>query len=175
MRTFLLALLAAFGLQAQVPFQALFRATAGPRWGDRAAQVKAESLFRPGVTAPDGGMGLAQFMPATWRWAQDMGWVPPGSSAYDPQAAIQGQHAYMLWLEARVGGRLDPALGAYNAGLGSVRRAQALASSLGLGGQEAWLRALPRVTGPRNAAITAGYLARNRAYRREIQAREVQP
>lgn len=170
-RILLLVLLGGLFLGAQqVPYGPIFRAEAGPRWIDRAAQVKAESLFQAGVTAPDGGMGLAQFMPATWRWAQDMGWVAKGASAYDPAAAIKGQHAYMVWLEARTGGRLDPALGAYNAGLGSVRKAQRLAEQLGLSGRNAWLQALPRVTGERNAAITRGYLARNLRYRLELGA-----
>lgn len=164
----LLALLGVAGLTAQVPFEPTFRAVAGPRWVDRAAQVKAESLFRAGVTAPDGGMGLAQFMPATWSWAQAQGWVARGASAYEPTAAITAQHAYMTWLESRTGGRLDPALGAYNAGLGSVRKAQLLAAQLGLQGQAAWLQALPRVTGERNASITRGYLTRNLRYRIEL-------
>lgn len=168
LRVLLLVLMALVGLTAQVPYEATFRAVAGPRWVDRAAQVKAESLFQAKVTAPDGGMGLAQFMPSTWSWAQDQGWVPRGASAYEPSAALTGQHAYMTWLEARVGGRLDPALGAYNAGLGSVRKAQLLAAQLGLQGQAAWLQALPRVTGERNASITRGYLARNLRYRIEL-------
>ena len=153
---------------AQIPFEAEFRAVAGPRWIDRAAQVKAESLFQPNVTAPDGGMGLAQFMPKTWSWAKAQGWVPADASAYDPHWAIVGQNAYMIWNEDRTGGRLDPALGAYNAGLGSIRKAQCLADQLGLEGQGAWLAALPRVTGPRNSAITRAYIARNRRYRREM-------
>ena len=167
----LLGLLAPLPLTAQeVPYALTFRAVAGPRWVDRAAQVKAESRFQASVTAPDGGMGLAQFMPATWSWAQAQGWVPRGASAYQPRAAITAQHAYMTWLEARTGGRLDPALGAYNAGLGSVRKAQLLAAQLGLRGQAAWLAALPRVTGERHAAITRGYLARNLQYRIELRA-----
>ncbi len=167
----LLAILGTSGLTAQVPFEATFRTVAGPRWVDRAAQVKAESLFRATVTAPDGGMGLAQFMPATWAWVQTQGWVPRGASAFDPRAAITAQHAYMTWLESRTGGRLDPALGAYNAGLGSVRKAQLLAAQLGLHGQAAWMQALPRVTGERNANITRGYLARNLRYRIELGER----
>lgn len=155
---------------AAVPFEAEFRAVAGARWIDRAAQVKAESLFRADVTAPDGGMGLAQFMPKTWSWAKAQGWVPAGASAYEPHWAIVGQHAYMTWLEARTGGRLDPAVGAYNAGLGSIRKAQALAEQLGLQGQDAWLAALPRVTGPRNSAITRAYIGRNRKFRAEFNS-----
>ena len=165
---FLLLFLVSLFSAAQIPFEAEFRAIAGPRWIDRAAQVKAESLFRPNITASDGGMGLGQMMPRTWVWIQGQGWVPAGVSAYDPHWAITGQHAYMTWLEARTDGRLNPALGAYNAGLGSIRKAQRLADQLGLAGQDAWLAALPRVTGPRNSAITRAYLGRNRRYRAEF-------
>jgi|GEM_PF-3380228 len=164
----LLVFLAGLFAWPSVPYESEFRAVAGPRWIDRSAQVKAESLFRPTVTAPDGGMGLAQFMPTTWAWAKAQGWVPAEASAYIPHWAITGQHAYMTWLEARTEGHLNPALGAYNAGLGSVRKAQRLAEQLGLAGRDAWLEALPRVTGPRNGAITRAYIARNQRYRREI-------
>ncbi len=156
----------------EVPFKALFVATAGPRWLDRAAQVKAESGFRPDATAPDGGMGLAQFMPRTWAFAQVQGWVPRHASPYRPEYALPAQHAYMTWLEARTGARLDPALGAYNAGLGSVRKAQLLAETLRLEGEGAWLTTLSRVTGARNAAITRAYLQRNRRYRAELARQE---
>ena len=167
----LLAILVGLFAWSSVPFEAEFRTVAGPRWIDRAAQVKAESLFRADITAPDGGMGLAQFMPKTWSWAKAQGWVPADASAYNPHWAITGQHAYMTWLEARTEGRLNPALGAYNAGLGSVRKAQRLAEQLGLAGRDAWLEALPRVTGPRNGAITRAYIARNRKYRIEMGSR----
>jgi len=148
-----------------VPFEAEFRAIGGSHWIELAAQVKAESLFRPDITAPDGGMGLAQWMPGPWAWAKTQGWVPQDASAYDPHYAIQGQNFYMTWLKARTGGRLNPALGGYNAGLGNVRKAQLLANNLGLAGQDAWLSALPRVTGERNAGITRAYIVRNRTYR----------
>lgn len=167
-RFLLFFLVSLFSAAAQVPFEVEFRTVAGPRWIDRAAQVKAESLFRPGVTAPDGGMGLAQFMPKTWSWAKVQGWIPADASAYDPHWAIVGQNAYMIWNEDRTGGHLDPALGAFNAGLGSIRKAQLLADQLGLEGRDAWLAALPRVTGPRNASITRNYIARNRRYRQEM-------
>lgn len=159
----LLALAIAFVAGAAVPFEPTFKAVAGPRWIDRAAQVQAESAFNPRAVSPVGARGLAQFMPATWaEWA-------PGADPFDPSAGIQAQHRYMLWLEARCGGQLDPALGAYNAGLGNLRKAQRLASALGLAGQEAWLRALPRVTGAAHAAETAGYVARNRRFRAQIR------
>lgn len=156
----LLACLAAWG---GVPYQATFQATAGARWIDRAAQAQAESAFNPRAVSPVGARGIAQFMPATWaEWA-------PGADPFDPIVGIQAQHRYMLWLEARCGQQLDPALAAYNAGLGNVRKAQRLADRLGLVGQDAWLRALPRVTGPVHSAETTGYLIRNRRFRAQIR------
>ena len=159
----LLALVASCVATAAVPYEGTFRAVAGDRWIDRAAQAQAESAFNPRAVSPVGARGIAQFMPATWNeWA-------PGADPFDAFAGIQAQHRYMLWLEARCSGRLDPALGAYNAGLGNVRKAQRLADSLGLVGQEAWLRALPRVTGHTHSAETAGYLVRNRRFRAQIR------
>lgn len=163
--TWLLLFLASFGLAAQVPYQPLFQATAGARWVDRAAQVRAESAFNPRAISPVGARGLAQFMPATWReWCVRLGMAD--ADPFEPAPALRAQHAYMNWLEARCGGRLDPALGAYNAGLGSIRKAQGLAAALGMAGEDAWLRALPRVTGP-HAPETQGYVARIRRYRAE--------
>jgi soluble lytic murein transglycosylase-like protein len=149
-----------------VPWQSLFISTAGPRWIDRAAQVQAESGFDTAATSYCGAVGPAQFMPATWRE-----WSRPGESPRDPVAALRSQHALMLWLEARTDGHLDPALGAYNAGLGSVRRAQRLAQSLGMTDQDAWLRTLPRVTGDAHAGETRGYLVHNATFRARIRAK----
>lgn len=155
-----------------VPYEVTFRSVAGPRWIDRAAQVWAESNFNPQARSAVGAVGPAQFMPSTWAWAQNMGWVARGASPEDPAAAIHGQHAYMLWLEARCGGALDPALGSYNAGLGSIRKAQRLVVTLGIEDPAgtAWLGVLDRVTGQQNAAQTRGYIKRNREFRAAIRA-----
>lgn len=155
-----------------VPWQGLFIAAAGPRWIDRAAQAQAESGFNPRavsqVKGKDGqwhpcAYGLTQFTPPTWAiWGK-------GKDPYDPAASIDAQHRYMLWLEARCGGHLNPALGAYNAGLGSVQKAQRVAASLGLPGEDAWLQALPRVTGE-HARETQGYIVHNTTFRARIRA-----
>lgn len=166
---FVAILVGACAAHAAVPFEGTFRAVAGPRWIDRAAQAQAESAFNPRAVSPVGARGIAQFMPATWRE-----WAPAGADPFDATAGIQAQHRYMLWLEARCGGRLDPALGSYNAGLGNIRKAQRLAEGLGLEGQDAWLRTLPRVTGAAHAAETAGYLTHNRRFRAQIRQSEGQ-
>jgi membrane-bound lytic murein transglycosylase F len=161
-----------------VPFQALFQQKAGPRWIDRAAQVLCESggmrkgtfYSDPQAVSPVGAQGPCQWMPSSWRDAQRCGWVPSDASPFDPPNAIQGQHAYMLWLEARVRGELDAALGSYNAGLGNILKARRLAQSLGLRGNHAWLQALPGVTG-HHASETQGYVERNRRFRDEIRRR----
>jgi soluble lytic murein transglycosylase-like protein len=146
---------------AQVPYWGTFQAVAGPRAVDRAAQVRAESAFNPraqsyilrnGEKVPC-AQGLAQFTPATWKdWGK-------GGSPWVPEDAIDAQHAYMLYLEGRCSGDWVAALGAYNAGLGSIRKAQRLAVAMGLPGNRAWLQALPGVT-KHHAAETQGYVLR---------------
>lgn len=184
MRWFLiLACVAGLGLLAgaarplpgeAVPWQPLFISTAGPRWIDRAAQVQSESGFNPtamsrvknktGEWVPC-AYGPAQFTPPTWAI-----WGRPGTCPQDPAAALDAQHRYMLWLEARTAS-FDAALGSYNAGLGSIRKAQRLADSLGMVDSAAWLRTLPRVTGEAHAGETRGYIVNNARFRAQIRAR----
>ena len=142
-----------------VPFWPTFQAVSGPRACDRAAQVRAESGFNPRAANSIGAKGLGQAMPGTWADYIRRGWVPAGSDPFEPLPAIQGQHAYMLWLEGRCRGDFYAALGSYNAGLGSVRKAQSLADALGMADARAWLRVLPRVTGA-HAAETQAYVQR---------------
>lgn len=88
------------------------------------AQVKAESNFNPAAKSRVGALGLAQFMPATWKeWA--------GKSAADiamlqdplnPEAAIAAQSNYMAWLITQTAGELRYALAAYNYGIGRVKK-----------------------------------------------------
>jgi soluble lytic murein transglycosylase-like protein len=150
-----------------VPYQTTFKAMGGALWVPRAAQAQAESGFDPlaqswiinkqGVKIPC-AFGLCQFTMPTWKT-----WGDPGASPLQPVPCIKAQCRYMPWLSARVGGDPDKTLAAYNAGLGSVQRAERMAASLGLLGPTAWLQALPRVTGVANAAQTTGYLQHNHA------------
>src|SRR5882757_9623189 len=60
-----------------------------------AAQLNAESDFNPRAVSSVGAMGLAQFMPGTWR---ELGRDADGdgrSSAFDPADAIDAQSRYM--------------------------------------------------------------------------------
>lgn len=141
---------------AQVPYWSTFQSVAGTRAVERAAQVRQESGFQPSAVSHAGARGIAQFMPATWaQWA-------PGKDPFDPVAGIQAQHAYMRWLEGRTGGDWPAALGAYNAGLGTVRKAQRLADQLGLQGQRAWVKSMYAIPGRKKAHSdeTAGYIQR---------------
>lgn len=152
-----------------VPWQSTFQAVAGDAWLWRASQVRAESGFNPRATSPVGARGGAQFMAATWKEQERKKRIPPGSDPCNPHAFIPAQHYYMLDLEAfaRVRGmRTDRGIrdaghGAYNAGSGSLQRAIWAAASIGLisrpGTEDAWLQALPLVTG-KHAGETNGYL-----------------
>jgi len=151
-----------------VPWQTHFVEISGDHWPWRAAQVKAESNFRLNAVSPVGAMGPAQFMPSTWRWAQDLGWVKKSDSPHDLIPALTAQNRYMLWLFPRAGYDKDAATGAYNCGLGNVQKAKTHANNLGLLGKDAWLRALPSIT-KNHAKETQDYVARIRRFETEIR------
>lgn len=143
-------------LLVSVPFWPLFMDVASSRAVDRAAQVRQESGFNPSAVSHAGARGIAQFMPATWaHWAQ-------GQDPFDAAAGIKAQHAYMRYLEGRCGGDWIAALGAYNAGLGTVRKAQRLAEQMGMPGRRAWVQAQYAIPGRKKAYSneTAGYIQR---------------
>ena len=153
-----------------VPYQEHFVRITGEHWPWRAAQVKAESGFRLGAVSPVGARGPAQFMPSTWRWAIELGWVKAGDSPHDLIPALTAQHKYMLWLYPRAGHDKGATTGAYNCGLGNVQRAKAHAKALGLQGKDAWLRALPSIT-KHHAKETQDYVARVRRFESEIRSK----
>ena len=80
-----------------------------------AAQLYAESGFNPFARSPAGAQGIAQFMPGT---ARAYGLTDP----FDADRAIDAQARLMRDLLVRFGGKLAPALAAYNAGPGAVER-----------------------------------------------------
>lgn len=77
--------------------------------------LEVESGFNSGAVSPKGAMGVAQLMPET---ARDLGVRNP----FDPVQAVDGAARHLHDLLARSGGRFVPALAAYNAGEGTVRR-----------------------------------------------------
>jgi soluble lytic murein transglycosylase-like protein len=81
--------------------------------------VKAESSFNPNARSKKGAMGLMQLMPAT---AREMGVQNP----FDPEQNLRGGIKYYKKMLRAVGGDNKLALAAYNAGLGSVRKAKGI-------------------------------------------------
>lgn len=95
-----------------------------------AAQLQAESGFRPDAVSPVGAQGIAQFMPGTWAtWGKDEngdGVADP----FDPADAIPAQGRYDCALAAQLqplltagtvaGDITSLMLAAYNAGPGAV-------------------------------------------------------
>jgi murein DD-endopeptidase MepM/ murein hydrolase activator NlpD len=94
-----------------------------------AAQLEAESGWKPRAISPVGAQGLAQFMPATWASEGLDGDGDGRRDPFHPDDAIASQASFMCKLLGAVtadtsltGDRLDLALAAYNAGVGAVRR-----------------------------------------------------
>ena len=78
-----------------------------------AAVMKAESNFRPNVDSTSGAMGLMQLLKGT---AGDMGLT---SDFYNPEKNIDAGTKYLSKMLELTGGKVDHALGAYNAGPGN--------------------------------------------------------
>ena len=160
-------------------FDDLFRSTAakymtgwqGVPWQWLKAQAICESNMDPDTHASDGGMGLAQFQPGTWHdmcvrlnWWDDKLPLVARPSAFDPKYAIPAMGYYLrsLWLEwtapRPVFDRMQLTWASYNAGQGSLLRAQRLAD--GARDFDSIIAKLPDVTGAANAGITQRYCAR---------------
>jgi hypothetical protein len=97
-----------------------------------AAQLDAESDFNPRAVSSVGAMGIAQFMPGTWR---ELGHDANGngrSSAFDPADAIDAQSRYLcdLYRQASTSGipgnPVALALAGYNAGWNAVVKAHGI-------------------------------------------------
>ena len=83
-------------------------------------QAKQESNCRADITAFDAGMGLTQFMPATWKMVEGhIGKLNP----YNPENSIRAQAWYMWQLQKENwDGRLFLAYMFYNSGFGTIRK-----------------------------------------------------
>lgn len=83
-------------------------------------QARQESNCKPHVTAFDAGMGLTQFMPATWRGVEKyLGHLDP----YNPEHSIRAQAWYMYQLhKENWDGVLWLTYCFYNSGSGTMRK-----------------------------------------------------
>lgn len=133
-------------------------------WRLLKAQLIAESALNPLARSAAGAQGIAQFMPATWTEVAAKLRLPADASPFDPAAAIKACACYMSsllngWSAPRPEiDRYCLALASYNAGAGSLLKAQKQA-----GGNNAYcaiIAALPQVTGPANAKQTRDYVVR---------------
>lgn len=140
-----------------------------------------ESRHRTDALSPAGAQGIAQFMPRTWEQARRAG-VTGAASPYDANAAIRAAAWYQQWLRRRwpeprpslCRQRLTEA--SYNAGAGSVYRAQRLARADGRAGV-CWpeIRVyLPGVTA-RHARETCRYVDQIDATTRRLHRRAPTP
>lgn len=129
-------------------------------WTFVKAQVRQESNFDPDAVSAVGARGLMQIMPRTWGADFER-------DAFNPEKNLQkgiGHLAY-CWSVFKAEEGLERwkfALGAYNAGVGSVVQAQDKARAKKRPTTQ-WLETaltLPEVTGPDNARQTVDYVRR---------------
>lgn len=134
-----------------------------------AAQVHQESGWRPAVKSPAGALGIAQFMPATAEWMQQL---YPRSLAngdpLNPAWALRAMAHYNRWHYERIAAedeceRWAMMLSAYNGGLGWVRKDAALASASGAD-PLVWFDSIERF----NAGRSVANFHENRDYPRKI-------
>lgn len=101
-------------------------------WRLVVAQMWQESNFDPKAESQVGAQGLLQVMPRT---AQEMGFDGP---LFDPDDSVHAGTKYLDWVRDRFEDELPAdeklwfSLAAYNAGIGHLRDARALAKKLGL-------------------------------------------
>lgn len=89
-----------------------------------AALVQAESGWDPGATSRQGALGLMQVMPDTARFvARRIGVAEPvPEKLYDPELNLRLGAWYLADLRRQFGGRMVPAIAAYNSGAENVQQ-----------------------------------------------------
>lgn len=138
-------------------------------WGDSAwlwlkAQLIAESDLDPAAQSKAGAMGIAQFMPGTWRDAKAALRLPPDATPFQAAHAIRVAAWYMGNLRAQWRSersevdRRRLAQASYNAGLGNILNAQRAAR--GAVDYAGIIAQLHTITGDANAAETREYVRR---------------
>jgi len=99
-------------------------------WRYLKAQLQVESALNTEATSAVGAMGIAQFMPDTWGQMKKELNLPDNASAYNEYFAIPAAAYYMQkliagWSAPRPDAdRYCLALASYNAGFGSLLKAQ---------------------------------------------------
>lgn len=132
-------------------------------WKEWKAQLYQESRLDPEAVSPVGARGLAQFMPATWDdVTRQIGLG--GADRRDARAAITAGAYYMAqlrhaWRSPRPeDDRQRLAQASYNAGTGSLIRAQARCGNPALYAEI--VACLPDITGPQFSHETLTYVVR---------------
>lgn len=144
-----------------------------PDWKMWKAQLYQESRLDPLARSPVGAQGLAQFMPATWDdISRALGYGMISRALAGP--AIDGGAFYMarlrrVWVgrDRAPDARHALAEASYNAGTGSVLRAQRICADALLWASIA--PCLPRVTGSDFARQTVDYVDRIAGWRKLLK------
>lgn len=143
-----------------------------PAWKAWKAQLYQESKLDPSAVSGVGAAGLAQFMPGTW--AEISRQIGMGqASAHDAAAAIPAGAFYMAklreqWRSQRpIGDRQQLAQASYNAGTGSLIKAQKRCGDAAL--YEDIAACLPAVTGAEFAKQTTTYVERIAQWWRQME------
>ncbi len=144
-----------------------------PDWKLLKAQYFQESRLDPNARSGVGAEGIAQFMPASWSdMIKALGW-PVGVSRRDAALAIEGGSYYMrnlrrTWARNRSPEQAhDLALSSYNAGTGSILKAQKACADGRLWPDIA--PCLEGVTGVDFARQTRDYVTRIHRWRMEME------
>lgn len=62
------------------------------------AQIYKESTGDNSKVSPKGAMGIAQFLPSTFKWAKEKGWIPETAKITDVAAQSLAQRRYMDYI-----------------------------------------------------------------------------
>ena len=92
-------------------------------------QVESSGLHKVNgrlIRSKAGALGIAQFMPSTWRWLKKAGMIPRDWDIHNKKHQMEAQKIYMNYLyQFNYGIDYDKhvlAIAAYNAGPGRVKR-----------------------------------------------------